>query len=239
MRAYKTSYLGLAFVGWLAVSPVFASEFNLDLTAVSDYRYNGVSLSNKNPALQSEFTYSANSGIYAGFWLSTADYGEGEPVRAEVNGFLGYEWVLSDAFALDFIAETYHYVGKSGASNYDYLQAGMGFLWGDSTSLHFHYAPDYDGTDTSNIMVMFEHTWSFSDKLDITLALGHNQTGDKNLYDWRENSASYQSAELTFSTEGYGYTWFATFIGTTIKNGPYKSDAKPTVVLGVTKALHW
>ena len=63
-------------------------DASFTLSAVSDYRYRGLSLSNKKPALQAEFSVSHDSGVYTRFWGSTIADNGGADIETQVN--VGY-----------------------------------------------------------------------------------------------------------------------------------------------------
>jgi uncharacterized protein (TIGR02001 family) len=83
-QIFKLAAVCAAFGSMTAAAPAFAQEEPADeeeaegpvdvsvtLTAVSDYRFRGVSLSDKDPAFQPGITVSHESGIYVGAWAST------------------------------------------------------------------------------------------------------------------------------------------------------------------------
>lgn len=78
-RTYAT-FLAAALAG-AAAAPAAAADLPAglslsgDTTLVSDYRYRGVSQSDRRPALQGSFTLSHASGVYGSVWGSSiADY---------------------------------------------------------------------------------------------------------------------------------------------------------------------
>lgn len=92
----------------------FALDFSL--TGVTDYRFRGISLSNKKPAIQPSLTLSHGSGFYVGTWLSnTADNG-GDDLEVDFIG--GWGKALGP---IDFdVNATYYYY--PGAQSLDYVE---------------------------------------------------------------------------------------------------------------------
>ena len=68
-----------------------ADGFSSTVTGVSDYDFRGVSLSATDPALQASVDFAADSGFYAGAWVSNIDYGsaiDGD-IELDLYGGLG------------------------------------------------------------------------------------------------------------------------------------------------------
>lgn len=108
-------------------SPFSLSAPSLSLSAnvalVSDYRFRGISFSDKDIALQGGFDIETKSGLYAGAWASSIDSFAGS--ETEVDLYAGYGGALGDlAYDLGLLA--YTYPGSSGTL---YLE-GYGSLSG-------------------------------------------------------------------------------------------------------------
>ena len=89
-------------------------EFSLE--AVSDYRFRGVSLSNRRPALQPGVTVTHRSGLYASAWASTLAEDGGPDVELDLIG--GYSRLLGPVM-LDLSGTWYLYPGDRST---DYLE---------------------------------------------------------------------------------------------------------------------
>jgi uncharacterized protein (TIGR02001 family) len=97
-----------------------AVDLSANLGLVSDYRFRGLSLSDRNPALQGGVDLEAEMGLFAGSWASTiADYGG---ANVEVDLYAGYQGSVA---GLDYrlTANAYFYPGGSGGLNYLEFQA--------------------------------------------------------------------------------------------------------------------
>jgi uncharacterized protein (TIGR02001 family) len=70
--------------------PIMESDFDLNATVsvVSDYRFRGISLSNRKPAGQASLDIEHKSGVYAGVWGSTIAKFAG--ARTEVDLYAGW-----------------------------------------------------------------------------------------------------------------------------------------------------
>ncbi|MBN8813455.1 MULTISPECIES: TorF family putative porin [unclassified Sphingomonas] len=102
----RMSVLATAAITILSIStPAFAQEeteappavtVSGGATVVSDYRFRGISQSNKRPAIQGTFTVSHESGVYATVWGSS------------INGY-----IASNSSELDLIAGYKHTFGST------------------------------------------------------------------------------------------------------------------------------
>jgi uncharacterized protein (TIGR02001 family) len=146
----------------LAVSaPVFAQDEAAEeasgpititggVAVVSDYRFRGVSLSDKDFAVQPTLTIKHESGLYAGVWGSNLAENAGDDIEVDLYaGFAG-----GDAITYDIGATYYVYPGVS-AFNYVEFTGKLGTTVGPATvgaQLSYVPSPDKNG-NTDNIYV--------------------------------------------------------------------------------------
>ena len=145
-----------------AAAPAFAQDEEAEAEAegpitisggialVSDYRFRGVSLSDKDFAVQPTITIKHESGLYLGAWASNIANNPGDDVELDIYaGFAG-----GDAVTYDVGATYYVYPGVS-AFNYAELTGKLGTTVGPVTlGGILAYAPSQDGTgNTDNIYV--------------------------------------------------------------------------------------
>jgi uncharacterized protein (TIGR02001 family) len=91
------------------------------VTVVSDYRYRGVSLSNKKPAIQPEISIAHKSGVYASLWGSNIASNGGDDI--ELDGCIGFSKKLGPVKA-DVGVTGYFYPGAKG-QNYGEVFAAI------------------------------------------------------------------------------------------------------------------
>jgi uncharacterized protein (TIGR02001 family) len=107
-------------------------------TVVSDYRFRGLSLTDKDPAFQPELTLTHKSGVYVGFWGSTLADNGGEDIETDV--MIGYSRELGPVSA-DVNAMWYLYPGAS-QDNYLELTGRLSASVGPAeVGATFSYAP--------------------------------------------------------------------------------------------------
>jgi uncharacterized protein (TIGR02001 family) len=157
---FKLAAACAAFGSMAVAAPAFAQDeeaeaegpidVSVTLAAVSDYRFRGISLSDKDPAFQPGITISHESGLYAGVWASNIAENAGDDV--EVDLFAGFAG--GDAVTYDLGVTYYVYPGVS-AFNYAEFIGKMGTTVGPVTlGGILAYAPSQDGTgNTDNVYV--------------------------------------------------------------------------------------
>ena len=125
MRAFPLSVFVLALAA--ASAPALAEDAGLSLSGeaaiVSDYRYRGVSLSGRDPALQAGVELSHDSGLYAGVWGSTIEGGAlwGD---VEVDLTAGWSGDVAENLTVDAMLSYYAYPdGDAGAGPAHYWEA--------------------------------------------------------------------------------------------------------------------
>lgn len=96
----------------MAATPIAAADdapaisFSANATLVSDYRFRGISLSNKDFAIQGGFDISSDSGFYVGTWGSSIEQYEGSELELDIYG--GYATSFAELdFDIGILAYTY------------------------------------------------------------------------------------------------------------------------------------
>jgi uncharacterized protein (TIGR02001 family) len=128
----------------LLASPQAArAEVGLNLSAVTDYRYRGLSLSDERPAASFSVSFDHHSGLYGGARLVAAQpRGHG----VELVGRMLYAGVASrrwtgftlDAGAINYRFTSYRYEKRS----FDYTEGYVGFIT-NNINAHLYYSPNY------------------------------------------------------------------------------------------------
>ncbi len=118
MRTSFRSILGLSLA--VLANPAFADEtdppsaltINGTATVVSDYRFRGISQTNKKPAIQASITLTHESGLYASVWGSSIDDYVAAAADQEIDLIAGFKKSFG-ATTLDVGAVYYYYPGSS------------------------------------------------------------------------------------------------------------------------------
>jgi uncharacterized protein (TIGR02001 family) len=148
----------------LAIRPAFGedasvaetadtSTFSGTITLTSDYRFRGQSQADRNAAVQGGIDYAHASGLYAGFWTSSIDFGDAAQTPAEVDFTAGYSHAVTETITAS-VAVAYYWYPDSGEANYDFLEllANAAFDLGDFTLTgDGTYSADYSGNTGEGI----------------------------------------------------------------------------------------
>jgi uncharacterized protein (TIGR02001 family) len=118
----------------------------LNLSAVTDYRYRGVSLSDERPAASFSVSLDHRSGLYGGARLvASAPRERGAELVARMlyAGYASRRWTsfTLDAGAINYHLDTYRY----GKRIFDYTEGYVGFITNNFNG-HLYYAPNYYGS---------------------------------------------------------------------------------------------
>ena len=161
-------------------------SWSFTLTGTNNYLFNGVSQTDKNPALQGGLNWDAGNGFYAGSWASNVDFGEG--TNFEWDAYIGYYTEFSNGLTLDtgFAQYTYHGMSQSDELNFPelYLKlAHSGF------NLNLWYSYDYFGFGGGHYIVMLTKTFALNDNWSVLLGVDRSTSTDTAKYNWEGNSS--------------------------------------------------
>lgn len=190
-----------------ATDPV---SIDFTLSAVSDYRFRGLSLSNKDPAFQPSITVTHESGFYASVWGSNIADNGGDKVEVDLTVGVSKE---IGGFTAGALAVYYVYPGASD-TNYVELQASASHGIGPGTiGVLFAYAPKQANIgDVSNTYIAVNGSLPIpSTPLTLTGSFGieDGAFGADNKNDW----------SVGISADIKGFTVGASYVDTSRTGG--------------------
>lgn len=191
---FKLAAVCVALGSISAATPAFAQEEAAEeaegpitvsggIAAVSDYRFRGVSLSDKDFAVQPYLTISHESGFYVGAWGSNIADNAGDDLEIDLYaGFAGGEAVTYD------LGVTYYMYPGVSSFNYAEIIGKVGTTVGPATvGAMLAYAPSQDGTgNTDNVYLGTNATIALPDSpISVTGSVGYEDGafGDDKI-DW-------------------------------------------------------
>ncbi len=161
-------------------------------TLVSDYRFRGISQTDKDPAIQGNFTINHDSGVYVGLWGSSIDDYVAAGADQEIDIIAGFKKEVASGITLDVGATYYFYPGAEKLiANYnsDFIEgyaAVSGTIGPVTAKATAFYAPKQ-------------------------LALGVGAGKEDNLYLRTDVSAGIPNTPITLSGS-FGYSFGPSFI---------------------------
>jgi uncharacterized protein (TIGR02001 family) len=226
------------------------AQLSSTITAVSDYEFRGVSLSDTDPALQGSLDYSFANGVAIGAWGSNLDYGAGYDGDFELDVYASFSRALSDSvsWSAGFTAYTYPASSaRAATATQDALLEIEPYVEGyvDITAGSFHVAQWY-AHDYSGLGVGAQYT-----EINYSHALPRGWSLDAHLgYSWGDyfEDDSLGGGELADYSVGAtfaaGHFTLAGKLTATdasgerkISNGPFTNDAR--FVLSIETTIPW
>lgn len=205
-----------------AESPI---KFTGSITAVSDYRFRGVSLSGEDPALQASLNVNHESGFYVGTWVSTLEntptYGE-----AEVDLYAGWTKEIASGTTVDVAALYYWYPHGNGDSDYFEPYASISHTFGPVTAKGgIHWAPSVDATGNNDLLYYYGQLSAGipNTPVSLTARLGNQDLGPSSYLEWAVGASI---------TPGHGVSLGVQYVDTDIGD-------LPNVDAGVVFSLGW
>lgn len=207
--------------------PTKPFTFELDLAAVSDYRFRGISLSDKDPAFQPSFTISHQSGLYASVWGSNVADNGGDDI--EVDLIAGYAATLG-TFDVDVNATYYVYPGVDDINYWELIGVVSHAVGPGTIGAMLAYTPKQDdAAPKRGIYFMVNGELPLGDSgIALTASYGIE---DNAFYDNKRDWT------LGVSAEVLGFSLGAAYVGTSHTDGdPLGDDG---VVLSVSRAFEF
>jgi uncharacterized protein (TIGR02001 family) len=130
----------VALALFVLAAPVGA-QVSGSVSALSDYRYRGASLTDGKPALQVHLGYDFVAGSYAGVLVSNARGDDREGSELLTLVYLGKAWPLRGGWHWEVGAQ-YTAFARSGEYDHPELYAGIGL---QRAGVRLHYSDNYFG----------------------------------------------------------------------------------------------
>ena len=158
-----------------ATAPVAEPDWTLSGNAglFSDYRFRGISQTNKQPAIQGGVDFAMKNGLYLGNWNSNVDSAMYNGANIEMDFYGGYKATFGD-FGLDVGGIYYLYPG-SGANSTTKIKNGelyIGGSWGPLVAKYSYAVTDFFSTPDS------KGSWYLNHRLEAGRHLHRRWLGD-------------------------------------------------------------
>ena len=166
------------------------SNWSGSVSLTSDYRFRGISQTDRNPAVQGGIQYTGSQGIYVGAWASNVEFAS--DVSTEIDVYAGYTYAIDDKTAVSgqFIYYWYPNANNGEETNYWEVSAKLEHQL-DMAGLYLEvaYAPAQASDAYSKSLSIkggveagvVDSLPLFSDGLSVSANLGHQGFDDNTL----------------------------------------------------------
>jgi uncharacterized protein (TIGR02001 family) len=254
IRIASTSLAALLAVASLQASaqtaPASAWTVTGNAGLFTDYRFRGISQTNRKPAFQGGFDVAHSSGLYLGNWNSNVDSAFYNGANVEMDFYGGYKGTAGD-FGFDIGAIYYYYPGSGagGTVKIDNTEIYVGGSWGPLSLKYSYAASDFFGISDTKGAYYVDATvvYPFSKELSLIGHVGY-QGGLKNGARLTEINGSGPYTSITDWKIGATYDWSGWILGASyvdsnraITGGTAALDSREisggTLVLSVTRSF--
>ncbi len=187
------SSLGTAIVLMTSSNVVVAEsdfEYSANVALTTNYMYRGFTQTSEGPAIQGGFDVGHSSGLYAGTWASSLEFGAGDDdTNLEIDFYGGYASEFSNGFSFDIGGLYYFYPNTDADSGGDFdffeVYSSLDYTFADAMleptiGVSVAFSPDYFGEDGDSIYVNPTLGLSLPYGMSFTLGYGHlDVDGDK------------------------------------------------------------
>jgi len=193
---------GLLLTNTLLICEPVKADLSANVAMTNEYRYRGISQSDKSFAIQGGLDYENDSGFYAGVWASNVDFQiqTVDDASSELDIYAGWGGELSESgvnWTLGVLH--YNYPNADTSLNYNFTEVNASLSYSLITLFYAHTSDYFGGSGTAdylNVAVDYEFaddwsagasigfqsvsenaTWGTPDWNDYKLYLGKNYQG--------------------------------------------------------------
>ncbi|AUX84998.1 hypothetical protein C3F34_02215 [Acinetobacter sp. ACNIH2] len=152
------------------------------MAMLTDYRFRGVSMSNRDPSVQGALSFSHKSGAYLSLWASSADVGAGGNVEADF--FVGYILPITEKSFLDINYADVNYPGTIKEYHTDFSEFGVNYnhsdlmTGGDYFTAGVFYSPEFAFKSGTEIYLNTSYKFPVYKNIKLVSSLGYTKLED-------------------------------------------------------------
>ncbi len=197
----------VTFISVLAYAPtICAAELSAYGTLTTEYIYRGLSISDRNPALQMGVDYDHDSNIFFGAWISTIDLRTANGGRdVETNFYAGYHHEISTEWAATWTLLRYAYPHSGGQHSYDHNEALLEISWSENYAIEYAYTNDVYGLGRRATHLQASGNWPLGKGWVIGANVGRNDLSSLGISDYFHGDigVSVRGSRFTFDFRLY------------------------------------
>jgi uncharacterized protein (TIGR02001 family) len=227
--------LAIAIGGVTSASADIAGNIAL----ATDYRFRGISQTDRDPAVSGGFDFTAENGIYAGVWGSNIAFGG----SLELDYYGGYRGKITEELGYDVGYIYYSYPSDDSDTDLNYGELYGSLTFGGLKG-GVNYSSNYFGETGSYWYLYGQYSHDIIEKVSASASVGYNS------FNSSEDMASFLATEIdpgdnyldwkvSVSTAWQGLTWSLAYVDTNLS----KEDCggadicEATAVFSISKSL--
>jgi uncharacterized protein (TIGR02001 family) len=213
MKKLTTAVLALGLAAGAVSVQAQQTEISANVNLINDYKFRGISQTDRNRAIQGGFDYNHESGAYAGVWASTIEFAD----NIEMNYYAGFAGSLTNTVGYDVGVLVFEYPGLSALDTVEVYGAldYAGFTGKVS------YTDSYFGTRGHAYYWELGHSSELAQNLTLDLHVGLTDA-QKDLFG---NKNDYLDYGVTLGTAVFGLDFSLGWIATNLSRGNCGSNA--------------
>jgi uncharacterized protein (TIGR02001 family) len=167
----RTCLRSLVFAAALLLAGQVDAQVSASVAALSDYRFRGISQSDRKPALQASLAFDHATGLFASAFASSVDLGSVSNANVETVLAAGYAASLRPDLSWEAGVAYYRYPGSRAARETDYIEVFAGVTWRD-VNARLYVAPDYFGGGRREMYAELNATFALSERFAVSAHAG-------------------------------------------------------------------
>jgi uncharacterized protein (TIGR02001 family) len=154
---------------------ILAAELSAYGTLTTEYIYRGLSISDRNPAVQIGVDYEHGNNVFVGAWFSTIDLSTSMGRRDfESNYYLGYHHEVAPSWGATLTLLRYAYPGAGGTHSYDHNEALLEISFNDNYAAEYAYTDDVYGLGRRASHLQLSGDWPLGAGWMLGASIGRN-----------------------------------------------------------------
>lgn len=209
---------GLAY----AESDNMGFKVNGNIALTTDYRYRGISQSDEGPAVQGGFDVGHETGLYAGIWASSIDFGD-TGGTLEVDYYAGFAGNIVEDVSFDVGYIYYDYPQAEDNLEQDFSEIYASVSWAGFT-LGVAYAPTYFGDYDDGKYAYLDYAAALPWGLSLGLHFGYSDIGEDSAGEKAVGDGRYTDYSISLSKELMGVNMGVAWVDTDLSEQDCAND---------------
>jgi len=204
------------------LSSMLADSISANVALTSDYRFRGISQTDKDVALQGGFDFNHESGFYVGTWGSNVDNFSPSPVdgtsgaQLEIDFYAGFGGAITENLSGDFNVLYFYYPGAStagGQAEIDYIEFTPSVSYDTdmgSASFGVSYSPDFFAESGDAYYYNLGADVPLIEGVGLGLHVGRQEIADNTQF----GTPDYTDWSVSLSKSFVGLDWSVSYVDT-------------------------